>query len=73
MSFRNFTQYKGRMSMPSHQERESMFYSWDVGPIHFVSINTEAYYFLNFGKDPLVNQFQWLVKDLEKANSQESR
>ena len=26
-----------------------MFYSFDIGPVHFVSISTEFYYFLNFG------------------------
>ncbi|XP_026332479.1 acid phosphatase type 7-like [Hyposmocoma kahamanoa] len=70
---RNFTQYKNRMTMPRYQEWESMFYSWDIGPIHFVSINSEAYYFLNFGIDPLVNQFRWLVNDLEQANSEANR
>lgn len=70
---RNFTQYKSRITMPNYKQWESMFYSWDIGPIHFVAINTEAYYFLSFGKDPLVNQFRWLVNDLEQANSEANR
>lgn len=59
--------------MPGYQDWESMFYSWDIGPIHFVSINTEAYYFLSYGTDPLVNQFRWLVNDLEQANTEANR
>ncbi|XP_026332563.1 acid phosphatase type 7-like isoform X2 [Hyposmocoma kahamanoa] len=70
---KNFTQYKSRMTMPNYEQSESMFYSWNIGPIHFVSINTEAYYFLNYGLDPLVSQFRWLVKDLKEANSKKNR
>jgi hypothetical protein len=28
---------------------EDMYFSFDMGPVHFVSISTEFYYFLNFG------------------------
>ncbi|XP_026332478.1 acid phosphatase type 7-like isoform X2 [Hyposmocoma kahamanoa] len=73
----NFTHYKSRMTMPNHQQWESMFYSWDIGPIHFVSINTEAYNFISrlisFNDGPLVTQFNWLIKDLETANLKENR
>ncbi|XP_026331992.1 acid phosphatase type 7-like [Hyposmocoma kahamanoa] len=70
---KNFTQYKSRMTMPKYQLWESMFYSWNIGRIHFVSINTEAYFFLGLGKYTLVNQFRWLVKDLKRANSKKNR
>jgi hypothetical protein len=43
----------------------SMFYSFDVGPTHFISINTEAYYFLNYGAHQIIRQYNWLIKDLE--------
>ena len=42
-----------------------MFYSFNVGPVHFISLNTEYYYFLNFGATQLLRQYNWLVNDLE--------
>lgn len=59
--------------MPGMGSFSSMFYSWDVGPVHFVAVNTEAYYFLNYGLGPLVNQYEWLTRDLAEANRPENR
>ncbi|XP_026332505.1 acid phosphatase type 7 isoform X1 [Hyposmocoma kahamanoa] len=69
----NFSNYKERFSMPGMGSFSSMFYSWDVGPVHFVAINTEAYYFLNYGLGPLVNQYEWLKRDLAEANRPKNR
>ena len=44
----NFTNYKARFNMPFDQ-RNNMFFSYDIGPVHFVSVSTEFYYFLNYG------------------------
>ena len=45
-----------------------MFYSFNLGPIHFVSINTEYYYYMdqpwNF-KDCVLRQYDWLQRDLQ--------
>jgi len=60
---RNFTQYKNRFTMPGR--RESIMYSWNMGPIHFIGFSTEVYYFLEYGLKPLTTQFNWLKKDLE--------
>lgn len=70
---RNFSNYRNRFSMPHMNETENLFYSWDLGPVHFIAINTEAYYFLSYGAAPLINQYQWLEKDLEKATKPENR
>ncbi|KAG7301923.1 hypothetical protein JYU34_013341 [Plutella xylostella] len=67
----NFSNYKNRFSMPGPQQ--SMFYSFDIGPIHFVSISTEYYYFINYGIHMLMNQYDWLVDDLTKATQRENR
>lgn len=67
----NFSNYKNRFSMPGPYE--NMMYSFNMGPIHFISINTEAYYFLNYGLKPLVNQYNWLENDLIEANKFENR
>lgn len=54
-------------------ETESIMYSFDMGPVHFISISTELYYFMNYGLKPLVFQYQWLEKDLIEANLPENR
>lgn len=76
-NLRNFTAFNSRFKMPDNGSK-NMWYSFDYGPIHFVSINTETDYpnspvnpntFIgsgaggNFG-----NQLKWLENDLEKAN-----
>lgn len=48
-------------------------YSFDLGPVHFISVSTEVYYFMNYGIKPLVFQYEWLEKDLIKANLPENR
>lgn len=54
-------------------DSEGLWYSFDVGPVHFVAVHTEAYYFLNYGLKQVVKQFVWLDKDLTKANKPENR
>lgn len=44
-----------------------MFYSFDMGPIHFISFSSEYYYFLQYGIRPLVEQFEWLEQDLKAS------
>lgn len=57
--------------MPGHEG--SLFYSFDIGPIHFVSISTEVYYFVEYGLKLIPNQYEWLKKDLKEANKAENR
>jgi len=52
--------------MPGDEE-EQMFFSFNVGPVHFVSISTEYYYFLEYGTDQMVNQYHWLEQDLAQV------
>lgn len=67
----NFSHYRERFSMPGG--RESLMYSFDIGPLHIISISTEVYYFLNYGVKSLVFQYEWLENDLVKANLPENR
>ncbi|EDW82409.1 uncharacterized protein Dwil_GK25789 [Drosophila willistoni] len=67
----NFSNYRARFSMPG--ATENMFYSFDLGPVHFIGISTEVYYFLNYGVKSLVFQYEWLKDDLARANSKENR
>lgn len=52
---------------------ENLMYSFNLGPVHFIGINTEAYYFLNYGIKTLVKQYEWLEQDLIEANKPENR
>lgn len=52
---------------------ENIMYSFNVGPIHFIGLSTEVYYFLNYGIKPLVFQYEWLKNDLIEANRPENR
>nr|ATU82925.1 secreted Phosphatase protein [Pristhesancus plagipennis] len=67
----NFSHYKERFTMPGPYE--NLFYSFNLGPIHFISINTEVYYFLEYGIKLAIKQYVWLEKDLEEANKPENR
>lgn len=65
LSYSNFSNYRARFSMPNHEDTENLFFSWNMGPVHFIAVNTEAYYFLEYGLKPLSRQYDWLIKDLE--------
>ncbi|KAL2099372.1 hypothetical protein ACEWY4_005852 [Coilia grayii] len=67
----NFSNYRNRFSMPGNTE--SMWYSWNIGPVHIISFSTEVYFYTNYGLDLLFKQYQWLQKDLEEANRPENR
>lgn len=76
----NFSHYKFRFTMPDWRQEEiqssqdlPMFYSFNVGPVHFISINTEYYYFLNYGASQLLRQYNWIIQDLEEATKPENR
>ncbi|CAG0884636.1 unnamed protein product, partial [Darwinula stevensoni] len=67
----NFTHYKQRFAMPGGQE--NMFYTFEMGPIKFIAISTEFYYFLNYGYKQVVFQYEWLERTLMEANQPENR
>ena len=51
--------------MPGDLE-DRMYFSYNIGPIHFISISTEYYYFLDqYGTNGADEQFDWLVQDLK--------
>ena len=76
-NLRNFTAFNSRFKMPENGVK-NMWYSYDYGPIHFISINTET----DYPKSPtnpstiigsgsggdFGNQLEWLENDLIKAN-----
>lgn len=71
----NFSHYRNRFNMPNYEETENLWYSFNLGPIHFVSYSTESY-FDTKGKalnGTLKRQYDWLKNDLMVANQQENR
>lgn len=40
-------------------------HSWNLGPVHIISLSTEVYFYLEFGLELLFKQYEWLRKDLE--------
>ena len=79
-SFLNFTAFNSRFKMPSNGSK-NMWYSFNFGPIHFVSINTETDYpdapttphtILGSGAGGgFGNQLKWLENDLSSVNRTE--
>ena len=54
-----------------YDEDKNMFFSFDIGLVHFVSVSTEFYYFLNYGLIQVKNQYEWLEADLAKVDRYE--
>uniref|UniRef100_A0A336JZ87 Purple acid phosphatase n=1 Tax=Culicoides sonorensis TaxID=179676 RepID=A0A336JZ87_CULSO len=69
----NFSNYRARFTMPNFERSENLWYSFNMGPVHFISISTEVYYFMNYGIKTLIKQYDWLEKDLTQANKPENR
>lgn len=65
----SFAHYRHRFSMPVNEwpmPLEQLWYSFDVGPVHFVSYSSEVFFTL--GGTLVQTQYDWLVNDLSKAN-----
>uniref|UniRef100_T1IRD3 Purple acid phosphatase n=1 Tax=Strigamia maritima TaxID=126957 RepID=T1IRD3_STRMM len=71
----NFSNYKNRFTMPNNDGKtnNNLFYSWNIGSAHIISFSTEFYFAVEFGWRQIVEQFNWLEKDLKVANQDENR
>ncbi|XP_022082973.1 acid phosphatase type 7-like [Acanthaster planci] len=69
----NFSHYKNRFTMPSYEANQNLWYSWNIGPVHFVVFSTEVYFFLEDSKQTKVNQLKWLEEDLKEASDPKNR
>ncbi|PNF29564.1 Acid phosphatase type 7 [Cryptotermes secundus] len=67
----NFSNYRARFNMPGNSE--GLWYSFNMGPVHFISVSTEVYYFLEYGLKLVTKQYAWLEQDLQEATSPENR
>lgn len=70
-----FLHYDQRFTMVDNEGvRNNFYYSFNAGPIHFIAISTEFYYFIDYlGMKPVNDQFNYLQKELEFANSPSER
>eukprot|EP00358_Blepharisma_japonicum_P003003 CAMPEP_0202952968 /NCGR_PEP_ID=MMETSP1395-20130829/42405_1 /ASSEMBLY_ACC=CAM_ASM_000871 /TAXON_ID=5961 /ORGANISM="Blepharisma japonicum, Strain Stock R1072" /LENGTH=150 /DNA_ID=CAMNT_0049664965 /DNA_START=23 /DNA_END=475 /DNA_ORIENTATION=+ len=66
----NMTHYKIRFKMPYNEYNQGtgLFYSFNIGPVHFVMLNTEVYYREAKNDIQAEIQLEWLKQDLETAN-----
>ncbi|XP_022082974.1 acid phosphatase type 7-like [Acanthaster planci] len=69
----NFSHYKNRFTMPSYEANQNLWYSWNIGPVHFVMFSTEVYFFTEDSKQTKVNQLKWLEEDLKEASDPKNR
>ncbi|KAL8559755.1 hypothetical protein ACOMHN_002288 [Nucella lapillus] len=63
--------YQHMFSMPGSSwpmRGDKLWYSFNLGPVHFVSLCTDAYLRGNKTQEDL--QYRWLVKDLSQANTE---
>jgi len=63
--YRNFSAYSARFRMPENG-KGNMFYSFDFGGVHFITMNTEIEYD-DFA--PGSFQYRWIENDLNQANN----
>ena len=64
-----YNEYRHRFMMPySNPDPLDLYYSFNVGPIHFVSLNVEVYYKHGGNFKLLETMYQWFISDLEQAN-----
>ncbi|PAV61807.1 hypothetical protein WR25_26343 isoform A [Diploscapter pachys] len=65
----NFTNYQKRFLVPDNGFQDNQFYSFDLGPVHWVGVSTENYgFYYAYGQEPVFTQYNWLKNDLDKAN-----
>lgn len=66
----NFSHYAERFTMPGHGGiTGNQYYSFDVGPVHVVAYNGEAFFWPeHFDVDYISRMYRWLEDDLRRAN-----
>ena len=50
--------------MPNYNATESLYSSFDIGPVHFVAVSTEVYYYKD-ALERVKKQYAWLEQDLK--------
>ena len=68
----NYKEYRHRFPMPISKKSHQLYYSFDTGPIHFVSLNVEVYYKNGGNMANLTSQYYWLKEDLSKLDREKT-
>ncbi|XP_025105801.1 acid phosphatase type 7-like [Pomacea canaliculata] len=68
----NFSNYRNRFTMPGG-DGTNMYFSWNIGPAHIISFNTEVYYSRHATTENIKRQYDWLEADLQEANQPANR
>eukprot|EP00051_Salpingoeca_urceolata_P028294 m.486118 g.486118 ORF g.486118 m.486118 type:complete len:545 (+) comp24185_c0_seq1:153-1787(+) len=66
--YRHMPSNSGTISSVNGVAPNNMYFSWDAGLVHYVSISTEIQANV-LGADMVRKQFEWLEADLKKANA----
>lgn len=57
--------------MPSDTSNTNLYSSFNVGPVHFISISTELYFYPEFyNASHVMQQYEWLKQDLDQASAE---
>ncbi|KAK7446637.1 hypothetical protein BaRGS_00040252 [Batillaria attramentaria] len=70
----DFLHYRTRFSTPGTPwpiPKGKMWYSYDIGLVHFISYSTEVYF--TYNEEYECSQYYWLLEDLVKANRNRAR
>ncbi|XP_050415136.2 acid phosphatase type 7 [Patella vulgata] len=70
----DFLHYATRFSTPNTRwpiPLEQMYYSYDIGLVHFISYSTEVYFIHD--QNFVCDQYNWLLQDLIRANQNRSK
>jgi 3',5'-cyclic AMP phosphodiesterase CpdA len=65
----SFHNYMYRFRMPHWTDTQNLWFSWQLGPVYFVAVSTEAYFF-PAQMTSIPAQWQWLDAELARANAQ---
>ena len=68
----NFSHYVHRFHMPGDESGSgnNLYSSFNVGPVHFVSIDTELYFYAQYyNNSHILQQYDWLHSDLKAAQA----
>ncbi|GAB1605607.1 acid phosphatase type 7-like isoform X1 [Argonauta hians] len=72
-NYANFSNYRNRFHMPGDINTDNMFYSFNLGPAHIISISTEFYFYVQYGLMQIERQYRWLEQDLRVATEPGNR
>jgi hypothetical protein len=57
----NFTHYENRFSMPRKEVTNNHYYALDLGPVHLLAYNTEAFFWpKNFDEAYVERMWAWM-------------